>query len=188
MIRDGSAGVAGDVAAYGGDATLDAFGCRPVEATSAARVSVQLEACAPGLFAWLDGLPQAVCWRDVLFVHGGLPPGTALSMTWARRTDEHLWIRSGFFERTWDDGSLRRAIEPQASSASSSATRRNGTARPPSTTGTPSTSTPMPSATPACPPGAVQELTLLGFAGDSSFEGARLVTIATADAPERMRR
>ena len=38
------------------------------------------------------------------------------------------------------------------------------------------------------PAGAVQELTLLGFAGDSSFAGASFVTIPTAGAPERMRR
>jgi hypothetical protein len=36
------------------------------------------------------------------------------------------------------------------------------------------------------PAGAVQELTLLGLAGEGSFERARIVTIPTADAPDRM--
>ncbi|HZW00717.1 MAG TPA: hypothetical protein VFF55_04040, partial [Candidatus Deferrimicrobium sp.] len=41
---------------------------------------------------------------------------------------------------------------------------------------------------PRMPAGAVQELTLLGLAGVGSFEQARIVTIPTADAPDRMLR
>ena len=44
-----------------------------------AHMTDAMERCAPGLFDWLDGLPQAVRWRDVLFVHGGLPPGHTLN-------------------------------------------------------------------------------------------------------------
>ena len=67
------------------------------------RMVAHLESCAPGLFAWLDRLPHAVRWRDVLFVHGGLPPGRAPEDLGAT-TDEHLWIRSGFFDTPWDEG------------------------------------------------------------------------------------
>ena len=45
------------------------FGCVDSEAWEAASLMALLEARAPGLFGWLGSLPQAVRWRDVLFVH-----------------------------------------------------------------------------------------------------------------------
>ena len=101
MIHDGAHEWLETWLEYGGDATMASLAGRLEDIGDAERSMARLEAAEPGLFAWLAGLPQAVRWRDVLFVHGGLPPGQApddLGVT----TDEHLWIRSGFFDTPWD--------------------------------------------------------------------------------------
>jgi hypothetical protein len=149
-------------------------------------VTAQLERCAPGLVPWLDGLPQAVCWRDVLFVHGGLPPHGSLDDL-GTTTEEHLWIRSGFFERPWDEAAfdsyraagVDRVVFGHTPQWNGPTTFHDGHSLDIDTNAV---------GDPRMPAGAVQELTLLGFAGDSSFAGARFVTIPTAGAPERMRR
>ena len=86
---------------YGGDATVAAFGCESSAAADPTRMMATLETCAPGLFDWFDSLAHAVRWRDVLFVHGGLAPGHSpddLGVT----TEEHLWVRSGYFDAPWE--------------------------------------------------------------------------------------
>ena len=133
---------------YGGDATMASFDWPAVQGHDARGVVAHLESSAPGLFAWLEGLPHAVRWRDVLFVHGGLPPGRRLEDL-GLTTDEHLWIRSGFFDTPWDDP-VSIAIGRPAWSVSSSVTRRSGRGRPSSTMATRWASTPTRWAIRAC--------------------------------------
>jgi serine/threonine protein phosphatase 1 len=74
----------------GGEATLRSFGVSlrgdPAGALSA------LEERAPWLRSWLEGLPDAARWRDVLFVHGGLVPDVGID-DWDHEKWGHLWIR-----------------------------------------------------------------------------------------------
>jgi serine/threonine protein phosphatase 1 len=171
---------------YGGDATLASFGCGDAEARDAQLMAEHLEACAPGLFDWLDGLPQAVRWRDVLFVHGGLPPGQALEDLGAT-TQEHLWVRSAFFDTPWDEGDFEayraagidRVVFGHTPQWGGPTLFHEGHSLGIDTNAV---------GNPRMPAGAVQDLTLLGLAGEGSFESARIVTIPTAGAPDRMRR
>lgn len=55
---------------------------------------------------WLETLVDAVRWRDVLFVHGGLPSYRPLEAMGGREAD-HLWIRHAFFEEPRDPGDPR---------------------------------------------------------------------------------
>jgi hypothetical protein len=171
---------------YGGLATARAFACDEVEIYEAERMAVAIEACAPGFFEWLASLPQAVRWRDVLFVHGGLAPGHGpddLGIT----TEEHLWVRSGFFDAPWGaaefDGYREAGIErvvfghtPQWDGPTyfheghSLGIDTNAVGNP------------------RMPDHAVQELTLLGLGDTATFEGARFITIPTQDAPDARQR
>ena len=93
--------------AYGGHATLQSFGCAPPDPLQDDTALAAVEAMAPGLFGWLANLPQAVRWRDLLFVHGGLPPGAALDEL-GLTTDAHLWVRADFYETPWRSGAFER--------------------------------------------------------------------------------
>ncbi len=186
MIRDGAHEWLETWLEYGGDATLASYDCDGRDTVEAQRVVAHLEGCAPGLFDWLAGLPQAVRWRDVLFVHGGLPPHRSLDDL-GTSTDEHLWIRSAFFDSPWEapdfDAYRARGVDrvvfghtPQWAGPTlyheghSLGIDTNAVGNP------------------RMPGGAVQELTLLGLLGEGSFTQARVVTIPTLDAPERMQR
>jgi hypothetical protein len=177
---------------YGGRATLRGFGClvdgtSPVGGVGPATGLVgSLARRAPWLFGWLDSLPHAARWRDVLFVHGGLPPDRTLDDL-GTRTEDHLWVRSAFFDTPWEtgafDGFRRDGIErvvfghtPQWSGATAF---HGGRSLDIDTNAV---------GDPRMPPGAVQELTLIGLSGAGSFEHARTVTVSTVDAPERMAR
>ena len=186
MIRDGAHEWLETWLEYGGDATMASFGCRIEDAHDARRMVAHLETESPGLFDWLAGLPQAVRWRDVLFVHGGLPPDHGpedLGTT----TDEHLWIRSGFFDSPWETAGfdayraagIDRVVFGHTPQWSGPTLFHEGHSLGIDTNAV---------GNPRMPAGAVQELTLLGLAGVGSFEQARIVTIPTADAPDRMRR
>ena len=91
--------------AYGGQATLDGYGCGPLDPADPLPTFVALEAAEPGLGAWLRDLPHAARWRDVLLVHGGLPPWTDPGDL-GRTTDRHLWIRGEFFDTPWASGAF----------------------------------------------------------------------------------
>ena len=208
LIRDGAHEWLDTWLAYGGDATLAAFDGREPAAGAASGTNEQrtetasgtvalrtdvatgtierLARGAPWLFGWLETLPQAVRWRDVLFVHAGLPPGWRLADL-GTRTDEHLWIRSGFFDTHWDDeafagyeaAGIRRVVFGHTPQWSGPTFFHGGRSLDIDTNAV---------GDPRMPAGAVQEMTLVGLSGDGSFEGARLVRIATAAAPERMHR
>ena len=186
LIRDGAHHWLDTWLEYGGDATLASFGCADHDARDGRRMVAHLESCAPGLFAWLDRLPHAVRWRDVLFVHGGLPPGRAPEDLGAT-TDEHLSIRSGFFDTPWDEGEfdayraagIDRVVFGHTPQWAGPTLFHEGHSLDIDTNAVGNL---------RMPSGAVQELTLLGLTTDGAFERARIVTIPTAGAPERMQR
>lgn len=95
--------------AYGGHATLQSYGLAPADPQDDEAALHALDARAPGIFDWLETMPQAVRWRDVLFVHGGLPAGSSLAELGVS-TDLHLWVRSEFFETPWDSGAYDRFL------------------------------------------------------------------------------
>jgi serine/threonine protein phosphatase 1 len=167
---------------YGGHAALHSFGCAPMTVADAADLERAIDTHAAGLFDWLESLPQAVVWRDVCFVHGGLPPGYGIDDLGVS-TEEHLWVREEFFDAPWDSGGF-------------AAYRRDGidrvvfghTPRPEGATlfhdgrsllidsnavgGT------------RLPPGSHQELTLVKLQDDVSLGSAEMVIIPTHDAPD----
>jgi hypothetical protein len=186
MIREGAAEWLETWLEYGGDATLGAFGCRVDGASQASGLLDSLAVRAPWLFGWLEHLPHAVRWRDILFVHGGLPPGRTLGDL-GTRTDDHLWVRSAFFDTPWETGAfdgfhrdgIERVVFGHTPQWSGPALFHGGRSLDIDTNAV---------GDPRMPPGAVQELTLVGLSGDGSFEAARTVAVPTRDAPERMSR
>ncbi len=102
-------------------------------------------------------------------------------------TDEHLWIRSGFFDTPWDApdfsayraAGIERVVFGHTPQWSGPTLYHEGRSLGIDTNAV---------GNPRMPAEAVQELTLLGLWGDGSFERAHLVRIPTADAPDRMRR
>ncbi len=170
---------------YGGDATASAYGCDQAGVAHVERMASSIEACAPGFFEWLESLPHAVRWRDVLFVHGGLAPGYGphdLGVT----TEEHLWVRSGFFDTAWDSGSfdayraagIERVVFGHTPQWEGATLFHEGHSLDIDTNAV---------GNPSMPDGAVQELTLLGLADSDTFADARYVTIPTRGAPDTMR-
>ena len=91
--------------AYGGHATLQSFGCAPDDPMQDEPALHEMEATAPGTFHWLESLSQAARWRDVIFVHGGLPADHGPDDL-GTITDAHLWIRADFFDTPWDSGAF----------------------------------------------------------------------------------
>lgn len=171
---------------YGGDATVAAYGCGSGDTTGPERMVVALESCAPGLFDWLESLPQAVRWRDVLFVHGGLAPDhnpDDLGVT----TEEHLWVRSGFFDAAWDADAfeayraagIERVVFGHTPQWQGPTQFHAGHSLNIDTNAV---------GNPRMPGRAVQELTLLGLGDSDTFDDARVITIPTRDAPDTMRR
>ncbi len=77
--------------ANGGRATLASFDVP--ESLTMVEGAAALEAKAPWLRAWLEGLPDAARWRDVLFVHAGLVPDVAIE-GWEHVEWRHLWVRN----------------------------------------------------------------------------------------------
>jgi hypothetical protein len=85
---------------YGGWPALASYGLdgTPDEVPALLR---RLDDVEPGVLAWFADLAEAVRWRDVLFVHGGLVPGGSLD-DFGTTTDDHLYVRGEWFDRTWD--------------------------------------------------------------------------------------
>jgi hypothetical protein len=167
---------------YGGCATLRSFGCPPEDVSHPGHAVAMMEAGSPGLFAWLASLPQAVRWRDVLFVHGGLPPDHGpedLGVV----TDEHLWIRREFFETAWESGDFGRFVDAGIERVVFGHTPQ--TAGPTRYHGGRSLAIDTNACgNPALPQGSVKAVTLVGLGGDGSFDAARVVTLPTDGAPD----
>lgn len=171
---------------YGGRQTVDAYRCGAPDPDRGRELLAAMEACAPGLFGWMESLPQAVRWRDVLFVHGGLAPGQSLDDLGVT-TDEHLWVRSGFFDTAWDSGAfdayqaagIERVVFGHTPQWHGPTLHHEGHSLGIDTNAV---------GNPRMPDDAVQELTLLGLADSDTFDDARLIKVPTSDAPDRMNR
>ena len=174
---------------YGGGTTLRSFGCEPDDVSHPVRAIEVMEQGAPGLFAWFASLPQAVRWRDVIFVHGGLPPDHGPEDL-GIHTDEHLWIRSGFFEAPWPGGDfdryrhagIERVVFGHTPMLDGPAVFHGGHSLGIDTNAV---------GNPRLPTRARKLLTLVGFPGDgdagaidTDFSGARFVSIPTDGAPD----
>jgi serine/threonine protein phosphatase 1 len=93
---------------YGGKATLASWGLAELD-PGARRTLLELDRSTPGVLAWLAELAHAVRWRDVLFVHGGLPQWAGPDDLGAT-TDTHLYVRGEFFDATWESGVFDRFL------------------------------------------------------------------------------
>jgi hypothetical protein len=95
---------------YGGQATLDDFGLPVPSPADPAATLRAMDQAQPGFLAWLAQLPHAVRWRDVLFVHGGLPPWAGLDDL-GTQTEQHLYVRREWFTTAWETGVFSRFEE-----------------------------------------------------------------------------
>jgi 3',5'-cyclic AMP phosphodiesterase CpdA len=170
---------------YGGVATAAAYGCDGSGVAQAERMAATIEACAPGFFEWLESLPQAVRWRDVLFVHGGLAPGFGPDDLGVS-TEEHLWVRSGYFDTPWDSGEferyraagIERVVFGHTPQWQGPTLFHDGHSLDIDTNAV---------GNPSMPDGAAQQLTLVGLGDSTSFSDACFITVDTTDAPDTMR-
>ena len=184
---------------YGGATTLASYGglaappsdgsgsLSPGSLPDAAEVARDLdlmEAAQPGIFDWLRSLPEAVRWRDILFVHGGLPPDHGpddLGVT----TDEHLWIRSAFTDTPWEapeferyrHAGIERVVFGHTPQLDGPRLHHDGRSLAIDTNAV---------GNPQLPARSRRLLTLVGLAGDGdgSFGSARMLTIDTRGAPD----
>jgi len=168
--------------AYGGHATLQSFGCAPDDPAQDERALLRVEEEAPGLFAWLASMPQAVKWRDVLFVHGGLPAGAGLDEL-GITTDRHLWVRAEFFETPWESGAFERFVAAGVQRVVFGHTPGPDGVRV-MQGGRLLAADSNACGNPKLPPDARRMVTLVEM-GDDSFDRARLVVVPTDDAPDR---
>lgn len=168
--------------AYGGHATLQSFGCAPADPQQDHLALAGVEEQSPGLFGWLASLPQAVRWRDVLMVHGGLPPGAALDELGVT-TDAHLWVRAEFFETPWSSGSfdrfradgIERVVFGHTPGPDGIRVLQGGRLLAVDSNAC---------GNPRMPPKARRMVTVVEV-GEGSFERARRVVVPTDDAPDR---
>jgi hypothetical protein len=185
MLRDGRHSRHDDWLHFGGLATLDAYGMRSADGRDPERVIAHLEGTAPDLLAWLGALPQAVRWRDVLFVHGGLAPGHGpedLGLT----TEEHLWVRATFYEAPlaseafsgYRRAGIERVVFGHTPQREGARTFHGGRSLCLDSNAVGNDSMPR---------DAVRQLTLVRLAGDDRFERAPRVIVPTRHAPDRRR-
>lgn len=170
---------------YGGRQTVTAFDCDEPDHTDSKRVMALLDRCQPGFLEWLASLPQAVRWRDVLLVHGGLAPRSGPDDL-GRTTEEHLWVRSAFFDTPWsaDDfeayraAGIERVVFGHTPQWDGPTLHHEGHSLGIDTNAV---------GNPRMPAHAVQELTLAELSGWGSFDEARFIAVPTRNAPDTMR-
>ena len=121
-----------------------------------------------------------------MLFRSGLAPGHALEDLGVT-TEEHLWVRSGFFDTPWDDDAfaayraagIERVVFGHTPQWEGPTFFHDGRSLDIDTNAV---------GNPRMPPGAHQSITLLGLVGDGSFEDARLISIPTEGAPDTMAR
>jgi serine/threonine protein phosphatase 1 len=185
-VRAGRVEWAGTWARYGGQATLASYAVAPIDPRDPNTVPEALDAmerASPGLFRWLEGLPHAVRWRDVLLVHGGLPIDHGPE-DFGTTTDEHLWIRAAFYETPWDAAAfdryrhagIGRVVFGHTAQADGPTLFHGGRSLCIDTNAV---------GDPGLPSSAKRALTLVRLTDDARWDGARFITIPTADTPDR---
>ena len=173
-------------ARYGGQSTLASYAVAPIDPGDPHKVPEALdgmERASPGLFRWLEGLPHAVRWRDVLLVHGGLPIDHGPEDI-GTTTDEHLWIRAAFYETPWEatafdryrHAGIGRVVFGHTPQADGPTLFHGGRSLCIDTNAV---------GDPGLSSGAKRALTLVRLTDDARWDGARFITIPTADAPDR---
>jgi hypothetical protein len=185
-LATGASDDAGTWLFYGGGATLDSWGVGPLDPEDPPRTLRRMDALTPGLFGWLGSLPQAVRWRDVLFVHGGLPP-------WAGpddlgvATDAHLYIRREFFLADWStglfdrfaDAGIHRVVFGHTPQPDGARLYHDGRSLALDTNAC---------GNPNMPPDARRMVTLLRLEGTVELADAERLIVATDDAPDGLPR
>jgi serine/threonine protein phosphatase 1 len=166
---------------YGGRATLDAWGLAGLDPADP-RTLLALDRVTPGVLAWFGELAHAVRWRDVLFVHGGLPAWAGLDDLGVT-TDLHLYVRAEFFDATWESGEfdrfeadgVRRVVFGHTPQPDGPRLFHGGRSIALDTNAC---------GNPHMPAGARRMVTLLELRGDVAFEDARRVVVPTDAAPD----
>jgi serine/threonine protein phosphatase 1 len=166
---------------YGGWPTLASWGLTG-RADEVPSLLLRLDESTPGVLAWFADLAEAVRWRDVLFVHGGLPPNATTSELGVG-TDDHLYIRSGFFDRPWADGAfagfeaegIRRVVFGHTPQPHGATSFHDGRSLAIDTNA---------GRNPNLPPDAEVQLTLIELRGDVALADARRVVVPVQDAPD----
>lgn len=166
---------------YGGWPTLASWGLHGQDHEVPALLR-QLDSLTPGVLAWFADLAEAVRWGDVLFVHGGLPPNGTLS-EFGPATDDHLYIRSGFFDRPWDEGAfdgyeaegIRRVVFGHTPQPYGARLFHDGRSLAIDTDA---------GRNPNLPGDAVPQITLVELHGDVALADARRIAIDVSDAPD----
>ena len=184
-LATGSSGDAETWLFYGGRATLDSWGVGDLDPRDPQATLRRMEELTPGLFAWLASLPQAVRWRDVLFVHGGLPPWSGPDDLGVD-TDAHLYIRREFFLTPWSTGmfdrfeqaGIRRVVFGHTPQPNGVRVYQGGRSLALDTNAC---------GNPNMPPDARRMVTLLRLEGDTALADAPRVVVATDDAPDGFR-
>jgi 3',5'-cyclic AMP phosphodiesterase CpdA len=166
---------------YGGRATLAAWGLEGMDPKSRSTL-LALDGVTPGVLAWLGALSHAVRWRDVLFVHGGLPQWAGLDDLGVT-TDLHLFVRSEFFDATWESGvfdrfeaeGVRRVVFGHTPQPGGPRLFHGGRSIALDTNAC---------GNPRMPTNARRMVTLLELHGDVAFADARMVVVPTEGAPD----
>jgi hypothetical protein len=179
-----AAGESQDVATwlfYGGKATLSSWELAGLDPGDR-RTLLEMDRSTPGVLAWFGAMAHAVLWRDVLFVHGGLPQWACLGDL-GITTDTHLYVRAEFFDATWESGvfdgfladGVRRVVFGHTPQSAGSRLFHDGRSIALDSNAC---------GNPHMPDGARRMVTLLELRGDVSLADARQVVVPTDDAPD----
>ena len=166
---------------YGGWPTLTSWGLSGSDAEVPSLLR-QLDTLTPGVLAWFADLAEAVRWRDVLFVHGGLVPERSLA-DFGARTDDHLYVRATWFTTPWSSGEfaryemdgVRRVVFGHTPQPYGDQLFHDGRSLAIDTNA---------GRNPSLPPDARVRITLLELRGDVSLADARRVVVPVEDAPD----
>jgi hypothetical protein len=168
---------------FGGLPTLASWGIPYLDPANLRSALLSLDAVTPGVFAWLGGLAHAIRWRDVLFVHGGLPAERSLGDLGVS-TDDHLYVRAAWFTTPWSSGEfagfemdgVHRVVFGHSPRAGGAEVVHGGRSI--------NIDTNAPG-NPGLPEHARRLVTLLELHGDVAFADARRVEVDSATAPDR---